>query len=97
MYEKYILERLRANSLTINYVKCHLGQSQVQFLDYTINKNGFCPLNDRILAAMSYPETINELRIFLGIINITELAANFQSPLHDFLKVAKNNDKRKVP
>ncbi|GFU40313.1 retrovirus-related Pol polyprotein from transposon 17.6 [Nephila pilipes] len=41
------------------------------------------------------PDTIHELRTFLGIINF--YGAKTQAPLHDLLKGAKKKDRRKVP
>ncbi|GFU60012.1 RT_RNaseH_2 domain-containing protein [Nephila pilipes] len=47
------------------------------------------------------PDTIHELRTFLGMINFyrryLKNAAKTQAPLHDLLKKAKKKDRRKVP
>ncbi|GFR02961.1 retrovirus-related Pol polyprotein from transposon opus [Trichonephila clavata] len=47
------------------------------------------------------PDTIHELRTFLGIVNFYRRylkdAAKTQAPLHDLLKGAKKKDNRKVP
>lgn len=98
-----IFNRLRHYGLTINVSKCHFGQHEVQFLGYVINGSGCRPPTDRVTAIMNYtkPETICELRRFLGVINYYRRciphAARLQAPLNDFLTNSKKNDKRKVP
>lgn len=42
-----VFEILRANKLTINTQKCHFGQSEVEFLGYTINKDSYFPPPER--------------------------------------------------
>lgn len=100
---RQIFDRLRHFGLTINVDKCHFGQSEVQFLGYVINGNGCRPPTDRITAIENYtkPETICELRRFLGVINYYRRciphAAQLQAPLNNFLSNSKKNDKRKIP
>lgn len=98
-----VLSRLRQQGLTVNVNKCHFGQSEVQFLGYIINKDGCKPPDDRVSAIVNYtkPETVSELRRFLGVINYYRRciphAAQLQAPLNEFLRDSKKNDKRKIP
>lgn len=75
----------------------------MEFLGYIINKNGCRPPLDRVAAIQRYPkpETIHDLRRFLGIINYYRRciphAAQLQAPLNEFLKESEKRDKRKVP
>ncbi|XP_065362006.1 uncharacterized protein LOC135955580 [Calliphora vicina] len=68
---RLVFERLRHHGLTINVNKCNFGQSEVQFLGYIINGSGCRPPTDRVTVITNYtkPETICELRRFLGVIN----------------------------
>jgi hypothetical protein len=57
--------------LIINISKCFFGQSDVQYLEYTVNKDGCKPPTERVAAIMNYekPDTLVGLRRFLGILN----------------------------
>lgn len=83
--------------------ECNFGQSEVQLLGFIINSSGCRPPTDRVTAIENYtkPETICELRRFLGIINFNRRcipnAAQLQAPLNDFLTNSRKNDKWKVP
>lgn len=101
-HARSILELLRTNKLVINPSKCQFGNEEVIFLGYSINKWGFALPSDKVSAIEGYtrPETISDLRRFLGIINYYRRcipgAAQLQAPLNDFLKGAKKNDRRKI-
>lgn len=98
-----VLSRLRQHALTINPNKCVLGQSQVQYLGYTITPNGYSAPDTRVQAIKDFekPKTIDQLRRFLGILNFHRhcipKAAHLQAPLNELLKNAKKKDKRPVP
>lgn len=98
-----VFERLKAHSLSINNDKCVFGQTEVNFLGYTINAQGYAPVQERVSAILNYkkPETVEELRRFLGMINYyrrcVPQAAHAQQPLNNFLKRSIKRDKSKVP
>lgn len=98
-----IFRILRDNHLAINPSKCQFGKSEVLYLGYIINENGFTPPADRVDAIVSYtkPETVADLRRFLAIMNYYRPciphAAKIQCPLNEFLRNAKKNDKTKIP
>lgn len=99
---KTVLKRLKEWGLSINVAKCVLGSNEVRYLGYVINSQGTSPLPERVSAIKNYkkPETIAELRKFLGFINFyrkfLKNAATAQAPLHEYLKGAKKRDKRPV-
>lgn len=103
MHLEQIFAILRLNKLTINPNKCRFGQEEVNYLGYTINKDGYKPPEERINVILSFPkpETITDLRRFLGMINYYRKcipnALELQAPLNAYLKDAKRKDKRKVP
>lgn len=98
-----VFTRLREFGLKINLAKCVFGVEEIKFIGYTINKTGTKPPTDRVSAILECPkpQTIVELRRFLGLINYYRRsiphAAHLQAPLNEFLKNSCKNDKRKVP
>lgn len=99
---KLVFERLNQYGLRINVSKSEFGRSDITFLGFLVNKDGTKPLPDKVKAILDYkqPETIHELRTFLGLLNFYRRylkdAADTQAILHDYLKGAKKRDKRKI-
>ncbi|CAB0014461.1 unnamed protein product [Nesidiocoris tenuis] len=79
-----------------------LAKTNSNFLGYLITPAGVLPLPDRVKAIKDYklPETIQDLRTFLGVLNFYRRhikdAAATQAILHDYLKGARKKDKRKI-
>lgn len=98
-----VFKRLSEYGLCISPDKCVFGSDQIDFLGYRITPDGVAPLPDRVNALINFkkPETIAELRRFIGAINFyrrhIKNAAATQAPLNDILKDSKKNDKRPVP
>ncbi|XP_068087027.1 uncharacterized protein [Anabrus simplex] len=69
---------------------------------YLITQDGSRPLPEKVQAIKDYklPETVRDLRTFLGLINFYRRylpnAAETQAILHEYLKGAKKNDSRKI-
>ncbi|CAK9813145.1 Transposon Ty3-I Gag-Pol polyprotein [Anthophora plagiata] len=99
---RMLFSRLKEHSLSINVAKCIFAQNSVEYLGYKVNSKGIAPLEERVKAIQTYPkpETLNELRRFLGVIGFYRRflprAADWLAPLHKFLKGAKKKDKRLV-
>lgn len=97
-----VFKRLHEYGLQINVAKCVFGQAKLDFLGYTITQKGITPTDEKSSAIMSYPlpETINDLRRFLGMVNFYReslpYAAEHQRKLNEYLHNAKKNDKRKI-
>ncbi|GFW26356.1 transposon Tf2-6 polyprotein [Trichonephila clavipes] len=97
-----VFERFQQYGLRINVSKSVMGAAQVEYLGFLITAEGSRPLPEKVQAILSYklPETIHDLRTFLGIINFYRRylkdAAKTQAPLHELLKGAKKKDRRKV-
>ena len=84
--------RLKQYGLFVKLQKCHLGQSEVSFLGFTISSMGIRPVSDRVAAItqMRPPTSAKELRGFLGMINyyrpyLPDLARDV-SPLNNLLR-----------
>ncbi|XP_052743759.1 uncharacterized protein LOC112047118 isoform X1 [Bicyclus anynana] len=94
-----VLERLNNCGLTINTGKCEFGKSELNFLGYHISTNGIKPSQDKSETISNYPRpnTIEELRRFLGMLNFYRLsipkAAEMQAPLNAYLHNSKKRDK----
>ncbi|GFX09236.1 retrovirus-related Pol polyprotein from transposon opus [Trichonephila clavipes] len=99
---KIVFERFQQYGLRINVSKSVMGAAQVEYLGFMITAEGSRPLPEKVQAIFNYklPETIHDLRTFLGMINFYRRylkdAAKTQAPLHELLRGAKKKDRRKV-
>lgn len=95
---RIVFERLQKHGLSINLQKCVFGAKTVKFLGYEVSSQGSKPLPEKVEVIANYPKpnTVRELRRFLGIINFYRRflpnAATHQAKLHEFLKNSKKND-----
>lgn len=99
---KTVFQRLREFGITINLSKCEFSKSSIEFLGYKVSTAGIEPLEDKVKAIVEYPrpQTIEQLRQFLGMINFYRAsipkAAAHQILLNDYLKGSKKKDKSKI-
>ncbi|GFR27780.1 retrovirus-related Pol polyprotein from transposon 17.6, partial [Trichonephila clavata] len=99
---KLVFDRLQKYGLQVNISKSSLGVTQLEFLGNLITPEGSKPLPEKVDVILLYkiPETIRELRTFLGLINFYRRylkdAAKNQAILHEHLKSSKKNDKTKI-
>ncbi|GFW90772.1 retrovirus-related Pol polyprotein from transposon opus [Trichonephila clavipes] len=99
---KMVFERFQQYGLRINVSKSVMGAAQVEYLGFLITAEGSLPLPEKVQAILNYklPETIHDLRTFLGMINFYRRylkdAAKTQAPLHELLRGEKKKDRRKV-
>lgn len=97
-----LFERLRDFNIIVNPAKCVFGASEVDYLGHHISADGTCPLKAKVEAILNFPkpETVKELRRFLGMLNFYRRfvanAAEIQSPLLVYLRNSKKNDKTKI-
>ncbi|GFR13832.1 hypothetical protein TNCT_303431 [Trichonephila clavata] len=100
---KLVFDRFQQYGMRINLAKSVMGADQVEYSGYLITSEGSRPLPEKVEVITNYklPDTIHELRTFLGMVNFylryLKDAAKTQSLLHDLLKGAKKKDNRKVP
>ncbi|GBN33744.1 Transposon Ty3-G Gag-Pol polyprotein [Araneus ventricosus] len=97
-----IFKRFVEFGITINESKCEFGKPQVNFLVHTINSEGILPMSAKVKVIQEFPkpETVSQLRSFLGMINfyhrfipkINEILA----PLNAYLVGSKKRDKTKI-
>ncbi|GFS50929.1 hypothetical protein TNCV_4848211 [Trichonephila clavipes] len=86
---KMVFERFQQYGLRINVSKSVMGAAQVEYLGFLITLEGSRPLPEQVQAIFNYklPETIPDLRTFLGMINFYRRylkdAAKTQAPLHE--------------
>ncbi|GFV99145.1 hypothetical protein TNCV_1511181 [Trichonephila clavipes] len=98
---KMVFERFQQYGLRINVSKSVMGADQVEYLGFLITAEGSRPLPERVQAILNYklPETIHDLRTFLGMINFYRRylkdAAKTQAPLHELLKGEKKDRPQK--
>lgn len=66
-----VLEKLRANNLTLNPDKCEYNKEEVEFLGFKVDAEGFIPTEDKIrdVQACERPKSVSEVKSFLGLVN----------------------------
>ncbi|UYV61070.1 K02A2.6-like, partial [Cordylochernes scorpioides] len=97
-----LFSRLNSYGLKINLSKSKFLVQEIDFLGYLITSHGVKPLPTKVKAILEYkkPKTVNELRIFLGMLNFYRTflnnAAETQAILHEYLRGAKKKDRSKI-
>lgn len=90
-----LFERFDMYGIQLNPAKCVLGTNQVKFLGYQVSAEGTRPLPEKVQAILEFkkPETVKQLRQFLGTVNFYRRfipgAAKDQALLHDILRGPK--------
>ena len=99
---RIVCERLKEHNLLLNTKKCVLGVNEVEFLGHRISSKGISPLPEKVQAIRDFakPNTVIELRRFLGMVNFyrrnIQNAALLQAPLSKYLINSKKNDKTPI-
>ncbi|XP_066591906.1 uncharacterized protein [Prorops nasuta] len=99
---KAVFKVLKDSNLSINPHKCKLGREDIDFLGFKISKQGYLPSTERVEKILEYPrpETVVELRRFIGMINYyrrsMRKAALIQAPLNEYLKSSRKNDRTPI-
>ena len=97
-----VLKRLDTNGITINVQKCEFSKTTIDYLGYKVDENGITPLPERtlVISELKQPETVQQLRRFLGMVNFYRecipQAAQYQAELNKYLIGSKKNDKTKI-
>ncbi|GFS61567.1 transposon Tf2-12 polyprotein [Trichonephila inaurata madagascariensis] len=96
-YLKQDFQRLQDAGLVIKVAKCQFLQTEVDFVDHHISVNDIEPSKERIkvIEYFKLPETVKELRRYLGVINFYHWfipnAAYIQVVLNNYLKGKSKN------
>lgn len=99
---RIVFDRLRANGLVINLQKCKFAEEEVEFIGYTVGKDGVRPLPSRVAAVTTYtrPKTVKQLRRFLALVNgykrFVQQSTDMQAALRDLIPGNKKNDSREI-
>lgn len=99
---KTVFQKLKEVKLVINVDKCQFGKEEVEYLGFTINKDGYKPPEAKVKTIIEFPKpsNVSELRRFLGMLNyyrgLIPKMAHIQAPLNEYLKNSRKNDKRKI-
>ncbi|XP_046559854.1 uncharacterized protein K02A2.6-like [Haliotis rubra] len=89
---KAVLKALRSAGLKLRLDKCKFFRSKVEFLGFTVDKDGIHPTPSKVSAIKDAPapKEVNELRSYLGMLNhYSEFLPNMATkcaPLYDLLK-----------
>ena len=65
------LQKLDADNLRINLSKCHFAKHQINWLGFTVSKNGVKLIESKTaaIAEIKAPKTLNQLQSFLGSVH----------------------------
>ncbi|XP_038106874.1 uncharacterized protein K02A2.6-like [Culex quinquefasciatus] len=87
-----VLDRLKSCGVTINSRKCEFGKNEVVFMGHRLSAEGISPTEDKVetIKRCRDPQTSEELRSFLGLVNylgkfIPDLAT-LTTPLRSLLR-----------
>lgn len=100
---KKVFDRFNKFGISLNVSKCCFGQSNLEFLGYNVTTDGIQPLEEKVRAIKEFPkpQTVDQLRRFLGILNFYRnhipKAASYQSELNKYLHGSKKRDKTVIP
>ena len=99
---KRVFERFSDYGIEINVEKCEFGKAEIHFLGFQVSGDGVSPLPDKIKALQEYklPETVDQLRRFLAMLNFyhrfIKNAASVQACLHELTKGKTKKDKTPI-
>lgn len=65
-----VLQTLKANDVTLNSGKCDFGASDLHFLGHHLSANGITPEKVSAIKEFRAPKNAEEVRSFLGLLNI---------------------------
>ncbi|KAL1249465.1 hypothetical protein QQF64_020470 [Cirrhinus molitorella] len=88
-----VLKRLAETGLKVKLAKCCFLQDSVRFLGHQVSAQGISPDPDKVAAVSNWkiPETVKELRSFLGFCSyyrkFIEGFSKIAGPLHDLVNV----------
>lgn len=97
-----LFRRLSEYGVVLNTDKCLFGQTQLPFLGFLISADGIAPLPERVKALRDFPlpQTVDELRRYLAMINFYHKffkgAAAIQASLHELVKGKSKKDKSEI-
>ena len=92
---KKVLERIQSVGVTLNSSKCVFSQTELKFLGHLISKDGVKPDPDKTKAIreMEVPQSVSDLRRFLGMINqlgkFSPNISELSQPLRELLSSRK--------
>jgi len=90
---KLVLERITKANVTLNRAKCEFRKSSVKFLGHLVDSQGVSADPEKIAAIskMSAPQSVSDLRRFLGMANqlgkFSPLLSELTQPLRELLSI----------
>jgi hypothetical protein len=104
-----VLRRLQAAKLRVNAAKSIFGSDEIEYLGYTLTRDGIRPQRKKVdaILAINPPRNVKDLRKFMGMVqyyrDVWEKRSHLLAPLSDLVaecghtKVTKKNGTKKRP
>jgi len=99
---RQLFSRLEKYGIKVNPTKCVLGKKTIKFLGYEVSETGTRPLPQKVEAIrnLKKPQTVKQLRQFLGMINFYRRfipgAAQDQATLNEMTKGNKTKGRKEI-
>lgn len=91
-----VFDKLKQFNLTLDPAKLQLFQTQINYLGYTLDKNGFCPSQSNINKVNEFPtpKSLKEVKTFLGMTNyFRHLIHNYAEIVQPLVNLTKKDTK----
>jgi len=92
---RLVLERIKASGMKLKPSKCQLLQEKVAFLGHVISKEGVLPNPDNIEKVLNWPipQTVTEVRSFLGLVSYYRRFVKDHSKIvHPLVQLTKKDE-----
>ena len=89
-----VFELLEKHQITLKRAKCRFGEPEVEILGFLISKDGIKPIPSKTEAILdlSPPESVKEVRSFLGMVNYyRRVIPNYTQHSCELTKLTKKN------
>lgn len=91
---RQVLQRLQDAGLTLNADKCRFRKTEIEFLGHRLTANGINPAERKVEAIKNArePETVSEVRSFLGLVNYcSRFIPNFATLTEPLRRLTRRN------
>ena len=96
---RLVFHRFQQSGITLNPAKCMLGLTSVEYVGHTIDKDGLHFTRSKIDSVLKFPrpETLKQLKSFLGLANyFRDHIKNHSIRVEELQRIVARYDKRQA-